>query len=317
MSATIKRGTPVRRPQARRKPARRSLGDRVLAALPIGEATLRHAATAAILLAGAGAAIALGSVLGVPAMVEGAVDDAAARAGLRVETIQVTGNKRADLMAINALALESRSLAMTAVDLAAVRARLVGYGGWIADAHVSRRWPDTLLIQIDERTPAAVWQNEGQLTLVDAQGALLEAVDPNRMPNLPLVIGPGADRQEPAYQALLAAAPALRPRVKAATWVGGRRWDLTFTTGETLALPEGERESATAIARFAQIEGARPILGRGWVRFDLRDPARLVARRPGSGAQALGDTGATPPGGGAAASVGTGGGGAAARTDEG
>ncbi|WP_375381580.1 cell division protein FtsQ/DivIB [uncultured Sphingomonas sp.] len=291
MSATIKRGTPARRPVQRRKVAKRSLGDRIVSALPISEATLRHAATAAILLVGAGAAVAAASVLGVPAMVGSAVDDVAGRAGLRVETIQVTGNKRADLMAINALALESKSLAMTAVDLNAVRERLVSYGGWIADAHVSRRWPDTLLIQIDERTPAAVWQNEGQLTLVDASGALLEAVDPNRMPNLPLVIGPGADRQEAGYQALLAAAPALRPRVKAATWVGGRRWDLTFTTGETLALPEGEHESATALGRFAQIEGARAVLGKGWLRFDLRDPTKLVARRPGSGAQALSDTG--------------------------
>ena len=228
-------------------------------------------------------------------MIEGVVDDASARAGLRVETIEVTGNKRADLMAINALALESKSLAMTAVDLNAVRDRLVSYGGWIADAHVSRRWPDTLLIQIDERTPAAVWQNEGQLTLVDASGALLEQVDPDKMPDLPLVIGPGADRQEAGYQALLAAAPALKPRVKAATWVGGRRWDLTFATGETLALPEGERESATALGRFARIERERPILGKGWLRFDLRDPTKLVARRPGSGAQALGETGVAEP----------------------
>lgn len=297
MSATIRRGTPARRPVTRRKVVKRSFAARMLGRLPVSEAWLRRAATAAILLAGGTVAVVAASFLGVPAMLQGEVDDAATRAGLRVETIQVTGNRRADLMAIDALALEQKSRAMTAVDLSAVRQRLVSYGGWIADAHVSRRWPDTLLIHIDERVPAAVWQNEGQLMLVDASGALLEAVDPNRMPDLPLVIGPGADRQEAGYQALLAAAPALRARVKAATWVGGRRWDLTFASGETLALPEGEREAAVALARFARIETNRPILGKGWLRFDLRDPTRLVARRPGSGAQALTDTGgpiATP-----------------------
>ena len=31
--------------------------------------------------------------------------------------------------------------------------------------------------------------------------------------------------------------------MRAATWVGNRRWDLTFDSGETLALPEeGARE---------------------------------------------------------------------------
>ena len=80
-----------------------------------------------------------------------------------------------------------------------MREQLLRYG-WIADAHVSRRLPDTLLIDIVEREPAAVWQDRGQLTLIDATGVLLEPVRPDAMPDLPLVIGPGADRQEAAYQ---------------------------------------------------------------------------------------------------------------------
>ena len=63
--------------------------------------------------------------------------------------------------------------------------------------------------------------------------------------------------------------------MKAAAWVGNRRWDLTFDTGETLALPQDRAEAA--LVKFAQLDGARPRLGKGWLRFDLRDPARLVA----------------------------------------
>ena len=168
---------------------------------------------------------------------------------------------------------------MPLVDLEAVRQKLLRYG-WIADAHVSRRLPDTLLVDIVERTPAAVWQDNGNLTLIDASGVLLEPVQPDAIPNLPLVIGPGADRQEASYQALLAAAPALKPRVKAATWVGNRRWDLTFESGETLALPEDG--APRALVKFAELDGARPLLGRGWIRFDMRDPTKLVARKPGA-----------------------------------
>jgi cell division protein FtsQ len=200
--------------------------------------------------------------------------------GLRVEQIEITGLKRMDRMSVYAVALEDKQneTSMMSVDLEGIRQKLLRYG-WIADAHVSRRLPDTLLVDIVERTPAAVWQDRGELTLIDAHGVLLEPVRPDAIPDLPLVIGPGADRQEASYQALLSAAPALKPRIKAATWIGNRRWDLTFESGETLALPE--EGAPAALLKFAELDGARPLLGRGWLRFDMRDTTKLVARKPG------------------------------------
>lgn len=279
MSRTIKRGPPPRRPAGRtRQPPKPSLGDRILAWSPVSEAALRKAATWSILgVAGAGA-IAAAIWAGVPAMVGNAIADGAGRAGLRVAQIDITGLKRMDRETVYAVALDQQSRVMPSVDLAAVRRKLLRYG-WIADAQVSRRLPDTLLVNIVEREPAAIWQNQGRLTLIDKHGVLLDPVDPDRIPDLPLVIGPGAHRQEARYQRLLAAAPSLGPRVRAASWVGNRRWDLLFDTGETLALPQEGAERA--LVTFARMDGARPLLGKGWVRFDMRDPTRLVARKPG------------------------------------
>lgn len=169
---------------------------------------------------------------------------------------------------------------MPLVNLEDVRQKLLSYG-WIADAHVSRRLPDTLLVHIVERKPTAVWQDRGKLSLIAENGVWLEPVKAEAMPDLPLVIGPGANEQEAAYQKLLDAAPALRPVVKAATWVGNRRWNLLFESGETLALPEGDSDAAKALVKFAQLDGVRPLLGKGWIRFDMRDPSKLVARKPG------------------------------------
>ncbi|MBN8849182.1 MULTISPECIES: cell division protein FtsQ/DivIB [unclassified Sphingomonas] len=280
MSRQPVRRSPPRRPGA---PKRRktSLGDRLIARLPVSHDTLRRAVTWSFLGLGGAVAIAAATWLGVPGMVGDAVAEGAGRAGLRVEQVDITGLKRMDRETVYAIALENQTAErpLLAVDLEAVRKRLLAYG-WIADAYVSRRFPDRLLIHIVEREPAAIWQNEGQLTLIDATGTLLDPVDPNHMPpGLPLMIGPGAAQQEDGYQKLLAAAPALRPRVKAATWVGNRRWDLTFDTGETLLLPQDG--AAQALVRFAEMEGAKPLLGKGWVRFDMRDPTKLVARKPG------------------------------------
>lgn len=280
MSATIKRGPPPRRPVRKRPVKKVSFGDRILSHLPVSQETLRKTATWSILgLVGAGA-VAVAVVLGVPVMAGEALAEGAGAAGLRVEQIEITGLKRMDRMSVYAVALDQQSRAMPLVDLAGVRDKLLKYG-WIADARVSRRLPDTLLVDIVEREPAAVWQDQGQLTLIDKDGVLLEPVDANKMPDLPFVIGPGADRQEPAYQQLVAAAPALRGKIKAAAWVGNRRWDLTFQSGETLALPEDG--AAAALMKFAEMDRTTPLLGRGWLRFDLRDPTKLVARKPGGG----------------------------------
>ncbi|HVI99593.1 MAG TPA: cell division protein FtsQ/DivIB [Sphingomonas sp.] len=280
MSRTLKRGSPPRRgaPRRKQKPPRRSFGDRLLEWLQISEETLRRAVTWTIVLAASVLLIVAATWIGIPGMVGTAIAEGAGRAGFRVEQVEVTGLKRMDKMTVYAVALDQQSRAMPLVDLEEVRQKLLRYG-WIEDAHVSRRLPDTLLVQIDERSPAAVWQDNGQLTLIDAKGVLLEPVSADALPALPLLVGEGAAAQAPAYQALIDAAPALRPRIRAATWIGNRRWNLLFDTGETLALPE--QGAQRALVKFAELDGADRLLGKGFLRFDMRDPTKLVARKPG------------------------------------
>jgi cell division protein FtsQ len=107
---------------------------------------------------------------------------------------------------------------------------------------------------------------------------VLEPVALNAMPDLPLVIGPDANVQATALTELMAHAPRLKPMLAGATWVGGRRWDLKFQSGEVLALPEGEKPSAAALNKFAKMDGVDRLLGRGFVRFDMRDPTKMFVR---------------------------------------
>lgn len=278
-SRTLKR-SPARAPVKRRKIQRVSMIDRAIAALPISEATLHRVATwtiTGVVIAGLGT---LAVWAGAPSAIGTALAEGVGRAGFRVEQIEVTGLKRMDRMSVYAVALDQQSRAMPLVSLEDVRDKLLKYG-WIEDAHVSRRLPDTLLVHIVERKPTAVWQDKGQLALIGPNGVWLEPVRADAMPDLPLVIGPGANEQEAAYQRLLNVAPALRPVIRAATWVGNRRWNLTFESGETLALPAGDNEAAAALLLFAQKDGKEQLLGKGWLRFDMRDPHKLVARMPG------------------------------------
>jgi cell division protein FtsQ len=165
------------------------------------------------------------------------------------------------------------------VDVDGIRRRLLAYG-WVKDARVSRRLPDTLVIDVVERKPAALWQNQGQLALIDGEGVVLDRVPVDRMPDLPLLIGPGANGQEQQLTRLMASVPTLKPQLASATWVGGRRWDLNFQSGETVALPEGEQAATAALVKFAHADKQSGLLGRGIVRFDLRVPGQMTVRLP-------------------------------------
>ena len=78
----------------------------------------------------------------------------------------------------------------------------------------------------------------------------------------------------------LEVAPTIKPQLVSATWVGSRRWDLKLQTGETIALPEGEEPAKAALGKFAELDKATGLLGRGLVRFDLRLPGKMIVRLP-------------------------------------
>jgi cell division protein FtsQ len=227
--------------------------------------------------------------LDIPAKAERAAGAAVGDAGFRVSGYQIAGISHMNRALIDAIVTDelrrasdeagSAKAPQTLVNVAEIRRRLLGYG-WVKDARVSRRLPDTLVIDIVERTPAALWQSEGQLALIDNEGVVLDRVPVDKMPDLPLLIGPGANTQEQELDRVMAAVPTLKPQVASATWVGGRRWDLNFQSGEIVALPEGEQAAKTALTKFARADKESGLLGRGIVRFDLRKPGQMTVRLP-------------------------------------
>jgi cell division protein FtsQ len=228
--------------------------------------------------------------LDLPAKAGLAIGLASGEAGFAVSGYQITGIRRMNRRLVDAAitdelrrAAEASSRddrpAQAMVSLDAIRDRLLGYG-WVKDARVSRRLPDTLVIDIVERQPAAVWQNKQQLSLIDGEGIVLAPVPVDRMPDLLLLIGPQANAQATKLNALMAKVPTLKPQLASATWIGARRWDMAFSSGETLALPEGDAAAAAALIRFAKLDRANGLLGRGLVRFDLRQPGKMVVRLP-------------------------------------
>jgi cell division protein FtsQ len=290
--ATIRRGSTTRR--ARGPTRRRGVGRpairtparvrQALIRLPISAELVRRITRALLLLLLAVAAIVALIVLQVPQMIGNALGEAAGKAGFVVRSIEIKGIKHMDRLPVYDVALDQESTAMPLVDLTAIRDKLLKFG-WVQDARVSRRLPDTLVVDIVERTPAAIWQNRGRLVLIDKEGIELAPVPVDKMPDLPLLIGPNANLRTVSLNRLLDAAPGVRPTLAGATWVGGRRWNFEFQSGETLMLPEGEDLAARALKKFERLDRTARLLGRGYVHFDMRlypQPMYVrVSKQPG------------------------------------
>ena len=276
-AAHVRRGASGRsRPK---KSARVSVPRKIASKLPVEQAQANRLAGWAFgLFALAIVGVAL-VALDVPAKLGQAAGEAVGNAGFRVKSVDVQGIKRMDPRPVYEIALDQKTTAMPLVDVADIRKRLLEFG-WVKDARVSRRFPDTLVIDIVERKPAALWQDEDRLTLIDAEGVVLDRVPVAQMPDLPLLIGKGANAQTVPLERLLDKAPSLKPQLVSATWVGQRRWDLSFQSGETVALPEGEAAATSALVRFAKMDQSAGLLGRGILRFDLRIPGKMTVRLP-------------------------------------
>jgi cell division protein FtsQ len=205
-----------------------------------------------------------------------AVTARAADAGFKVTTVHLQGASKAAQGEILKAAALHRDQPLLGLDLDAVRAR-VERVGWVKSARVIRLLPDTVVIAVDQRPLLAVWQHRGRVNVVDADGAVVGEADPSRFPDLPLIVGEGANTAAASILPAVNSRPRLLQRLEALVRVDDRRWDLRLKDGSLIQLPAENEEAA--LIRLDQLDRASRILELGFARVDLRDP-EMVAVRP-------------------------------------
>jgi cell division protein FtsQ len=296
MSQTIRRkGTTARKAAAAQGQQRKvraakartgSALDMAMGWLPFTEAQLQKIFLVVILGGAAVLACVVASFAGLPGLAGHQMALIAQQTGFEVKRVEVRGVKNINELKVYEKALAERDRAMPLVDIEALRQELLGLS-WVKDARVSRQLPDTLVIDIVEREPHAVLRKADRFVLIDETGHELEAISRKDAGGKLIVSGPGAGQQVIALGQMLDAAPALKPRVQEAEWIGNRRWNLTFQSGQVLALPEGDRESASALVTFARLDGTNRLIGGKVTAFDMRAKDRIYLRVPEQEGQEL------------------------------
>jgi cell division protein FtsQ len=194
-------------------------------------------------------------------------------AGFNIEDIILEGNEWTETKSVFAvLGIEIRD-SIFAADPKAIRTNLVELP-WVADAIVTRRYPDFISIRLIEKRPFALWQVGSSTVMVERTGQVIEGVAPTFSERFPLLIGPGAAELAAPILDLLDQQRAVRARLVGVERISERRWDLILDRGIRVRLPElGWQE------QLAELEGLivdQGLLERDLEIIDLRFPDSYI-----------------------------------------
>ncbi|MGA3303748.1 MAG: FtsQ-type POTRA domain-containing protein [Methylovirgula sp.] len=224
----------------------------------------------------------------------GTLPDLVARSlGFRIKTVTILGAHELSQQELLETGGIRRTNSLLFLDVVSLRNKLKVLP-FVKEASVTKLYPDHLVIDIQERQPIALWQKDGQVKVIAADGTAIDDLRGPRYLSLPRTVGDGANAHVGDYLALLDAAGDLRNRVEAGIFVAQRRWTLKFKNGIEVALPESE--PAKAVARLVTFERDFHVLEKDIVALDLRIQGRMIVTLPDDVARARMDLLARPQG---------------------
>jgi cell division protein FtsQ len=228
-------------------------------------------------------AVAGGHVADIVNWLKDARDQAANAAGFKIAEISLTGPKEVSREEVLTAAGVGGRASLLFLDADAARTQLMA-NPWIADAAVLKLYPDRLQITITERQAFALWQEQGRVSVIAADGTVLEPFVEDRYRDLPLVVGRGAERRASDFLAAVARYPDIRSVLGASVLVAERRWNLHLKNGIDVRLPEGD--VGQALDRLVALDREKKLLSRDIAVIDLRLPDRVSVQLSDAAAQA-------------------------------
>ncbi len=197
-----------------------------------------------------------------------------AEQGLQVDDVVIEGRYRTDLKDLQKAIAIHKGAPVLAVDVLAVQSRVENLP-WVKNATVSRHYNGIVTILMVEHTPFVVWDRPGiGPVVVDTDGGVIENADVADYTSLLVVSGVDAPKHTIPLMQTVMAEPAIANFIRAAEWVGDRRWDLLTKTGTRINLPE--KDIGYALTRLAKLQEEKNILDRGLLSIDLRAQDRII-----------------------------------------
>jgi cell division protein FtsQ len=195
--------------------------------------------------------------------------------GFGLDTVTIAGHiEMTEAQILDAAGVEPKQ-SLLFLDASDMRRRLMALP-MIKNVSVRKLFPDRLVIDITERKPYGLWQKDGAVSIIGADGAPIEDLRETKYESLPFVVGEGANRRIDDFIGLLNASGDLREKIRAGILVSQRRWTLKMASGVEVLLPEVN--PGDAVAKLARLERDARVLEKDVVSLDLRIPGKVYVR---------------------------------------
>lgn len=200
--------------------------------------------------------------------------------GMQIDGVEISGHSEtSERDVLSALGVRPQS-SLFGLDVTDARNSVIALP-WVERASVRKVYPGRLEVDIEEKSPFAVWQQGDVLSVVEQDGTLIakfEGMDylSNRFSHLPQVVGEGAEKRAADFLPLAARYPELAGRVAVYIRVADRRWDVRLRNGLTVKLPANDVHAA--LDELASLQSRNAIFDREIEVVDLRLADRITIR---------------------------------------
>ncbi|MEO0327560.1 MAG: FtsQ-type POTRA domain-containing protein [Pseudomonadota bacterium] len=201
-------------------------------------------------------------------------DSVSQKLGFSVEKVVVKGNQKISEAQIAELVATPQYSSLFVFDGVAAKDRVL-QNPWLKSASVRKVYPDTLLVNVTERSPIAFWKSHGKFYLIARDGVVLGEASEEDL-GLPQVVGDGANQKAAEILVLIEKFPEIRARMQAVVRIADRRWDIVLRDGPKVMLPEHDWQKA--LAELQNINQRNGLLDRDILQLDMRLADRFVIR---------------------------------------
>jgi cell division protein FtsQ len=154
---------------------------------------------------------------------------------------------------------------------------------------VQRLWPDRIRIDVEQRKPIALSQEDGEggaWRVVDQSGRAFAEADLAKYASLPRVVGKDASKAAGGLVAAMEPYPNLSQRMEVAYRISGRRWDVKFKGRTDVVSFPVDARLGEQLEALNLMQAQNRVLDLPATHIDARHP-KYIALRPIPGATRL------------------------------
>lgn len=196
--------------------------------------------------------------------------------GANLDTVIIRGNKNLDNNDIIECLDADVGTPVLALDLKKIHGNLEQLN-WVENVSVRRCLPKTMEVNIIEKEPVAIWQNNQKLSLIDSEGSIIVSDKIENFVGLLHVVGDNANIHAHSLKEELMKQPEIFENVTAAVRFGDRRWNLILRQNITVKMPSSGFDDA--LNYVAKLNKKGKLFDQNYKMLDLRNSEKYFIEK--------------------------------------